>query len=117
MTDSDAWGVTIKVPEEVRDEVRQIVQEQAPGGTTYADCLLEGAKALADEPGGDVYDPVTDETLPDDMAQEIINAIAVEIESESGFVDDDAIARQVASRIDYSELANAVADELEGRMR
>jgi len=49
-------------------------------------------------------------------AQEIVNQIATTAD-ETGRVDDDSIAREVVQQLDYAQLANAVAKELEGRMR
>lgn len=60
--------------------------------------------------GGDVR------TLSDDDIQEIINAVAAKADSE-GRVDSDSLAREVASQLDYTELANQVANEVENRMR
>lgn len=55
--------------------------------------------------------------LSEDAVDEIVLEIAERVEPEQGYIDDDKIARAVASKIDYAQLANAVADEVEGRMR
>jgi hypothetical protein len=48
--------------------------------------------------------------------EELIDAIAAEADGQ-GRVDDSELAREVARQLDYGELANAVADELEARRR
>ena len=40
-TNSKNW-VTVKVPEDVRD----IVRENAPSGKTYGDCLIAGIRSM-----------------------------------------------------------------------
>lgn len=46
--------------------------------------------------------------------QHLINELAATADGE-GRVDSDGLAREVARQVDYGELANAVADELEAR--
>jgi predicted DNA-binding protein len=53
-------------------------------------------------------------SLPD--TEELVDAIAAEADGQ-GRVDDSELAREVARQLDYGELANAVADELEARRR
>jgi hypothetical protein len=55
--------------------------------------------------------------LAEDVVDEIITELAEAVEPEQGFIDDDTVARAVAAKIDYAELARMTADELEGRMR
>jgi hypothetical protein len=47
--------------------------------------------------------------------QELINEIATQADDHR--VDDDELARAVASKLDYAELADRVADEVERRLR
>jgi hypothetical protein len=55
--------------------------------------------------------------LSEDAVDEIIEELAERVEPEQGYIDDDTIARAVAAKIDYAELATVVANEVEGRLR
>lgn len=55
--------------------------------------------------------------ISEEGAHELMEEIATAAEPERGMVDDAELAREVARQVDYTELANRVADELEGRMR
>lgn len=72
--------------------------------------LLEAYES-DDAPAGD--GPI----LSDDAVQELVTELAEHVEPEQGYIDDDKLARAVAAKIDYAELATKVAEELEGRMR
>ena len=58
-----------------------------------------------------------DAVVSEEGAHELMEEIATLVEPEQGMVDDEQLAREVARQVDYAELANQVADELEGRMR
>lgn len=60
--------------------------------------------------------PTDARALSDADVQDIINEIAATAD-DTGRVDDDALAREVVSQIDYAHLADRVADEVERRMR
>jgi len=96
MTESKEW-VTIKIPEETRDKAKE-------DSRTYGEVMEDGLRS----------DNTTTTEVVD--AQEVINTIATTAD-ETGRVDDDSIAREVVQQLDYAQLANAVAKELEGRMR
>jgi hypothetical protein len=96
-TDSKEW-VTIKVPQAVRDEARDDPR-------TYGQVLRAG---LEHEPFGG--------SITDADVERLIDTIAAEADGQ-GRVDDSELAREVARQMDYGELANAVADELEARRR
>ena len=99
--------VTIRVPEGDRDEAKDV----RPDDATHGDCLVAGAKALAE---GRMPDP-EGRVLPEDVAAELVDELAAEAGGPQ--VDDSDIARAVVRQFDYAELANAVADELEARQR
>jgi len=50
------------------------------------------------------------------VTQDIIDEIAATVD-DTGLVDDSKVAREVAGQIDYTHLADRVADEVERRMR
>lgn len=54
--------------------------------------------------------------LSDDDIQHIINEIAATADGE-GRVDSDALAREVASQLDYAAMADTVAEEVVSRLR
>jgi ABC-type phosphate transport system ATPase subunit len=112
MTDDGAkeW-VTVKVPREDKEKA----DEYRPDGSTFGDCLVAGAERLNDHLDSDP--PVgADYPDPEEYAREVVDAVAAEADGQ-GRVDSDDLADAVARRLDYAELANRVADELEGRMR
>lgn len=82
----------------VRTDAKQAAEARKP------DCMTWSEFLAAEE-----YDPDVD-------VHELVNAIAAEADGR-GRVDDDELARAVARKIDYAELANAVASELETRLR
>jgi len=86
MTDATEW-VTIRVPEPDRDDAKDI----RPDDATYGDCLLAGAKALAD--GEDVVTPDggTD-------AEELADAVAAKVAT-----DVDARLSEITNRLDELE--------------
>jgi hypothetical protein len=86
--------------------------ELRPTGASSADEFLSVLLDYYED--GDVPADVT--SLSDEDIQEIINAVAAKADGE-GRVDSDKLAREVARKLDYAELAKSVADELEGRMR
>lgn len=103
--------VTVKVPEDNREKA----SEYKPEDATWGDCLVAGAERLNDHLDSDP--PVgADYPDPEEYAREVVDAVAVEADGQ-GRVDSDALADAVARRLDYAELANRVADEIEGRMR
>lgn len=109
MSDGKDW-VTIKVPEEDRDKAK----DYRPEGATHGDCLVAGAERLSEHLDSDTArfaDGVDAGTLAGEIAD------AVELEANGDGVDPEVLAREVAARVDYGELANRTADELEGRMR
>jgi ABC-type phosphate transport system ATPase subunit len=112
MSDDGAkeW-VTVKVPRE--DKVT--ADEYRPDESTFGDCLVAGAERLNDHLDSDP--PVgVDHPDPEEYAREVVDAVAVEADGH-GRVDSDDLADAVARKLDYGQLANAVADELEARRR
>lgn len=98
MTDDKKEWVTIKIPEDVRDDAREDPR-------TYEAIMRDG---LDD---GDY--PADELTLDvDDLASEIADRV-----EDTGGVGPEQVAREVSRRLDYAQVANAVADEVEGRLR
>lgn len=60
-------------------------------------------------------EPCGVESLTEEDIQHLINEIAATAD-ETGSVDSDELANSVVRKLDYAELANAVASELEVRM-
>jgi len=89
--------------------------ELRPQGAASADEFL--ATLIDYYETGDAPEYAEGRVLTDDEVDEVITEIAERVEPEQGYVDDDKLARAVAAQIDYAQLANAVADEVEGRMR
>jgi hypothetical protein len=94
MTDYDT-----RIP--VTAEGRDLARESKRDGETWDEYI----RRCADEP------PEVTELV---NASELVDAIAAEADGQ-GRVDDSELAREVARQLDYGELANAVADELEQR--
>lgn len=92
---------TIKLPREAYERHNDRRQEMGLTWQEYVDGEAPEAAEVS---------------LSDGDIQEIINRIAATADGE-GRVDSDALAREVARQLDYSELANQVADELEARRR
>ena len=86
-----------------------------PAGAASADEFL--ATLINYYETGDAPQYAEGRILTDDEVDEVIEELAERVGPERGHVDDDQIARAVAAKIDYAQLANAVADEVEGRMR
>jgi len=87
----------------VTAEGRDIAREAKRDGETWDEYI----RRCADEP------PEVTELVD---AEELVDAIAAEADGQ-GRVDNSDLAREVARQMDYAELANAVADELEARRR
>jgi len=87
----------------VTAEGRDIAREAKRDGETWDEYI----RRCADEP------PEVTELVD---AEQLVDAIAAEADGQ-GRVDDSDLAREVARKLDYGELANAVADELEARRR
>lgn len=94
---------TIKIP---RDDGERHNERRKDLGLTWAE-YIDGEAPFAGE----------GRILSDDEVAELVEEFAVAVEPEQGMVDDSKMAREVAAKIDYVELAGKVADELEGRMR
>lgn len=112
MTDDEPteW-VTVKVPREDKEKAK----EYRPEGATFGDCLRAGAERLNDHLDSD---PLVGADYPDpeEYAREVVDAVAVEADGQ-GRVDSDDLSDAVARKLDYAQLATAVADELEARRR
>lgn len=99
---------TIKVPPEDKERA----DDYRPEDSTWGDVVLAGAERLNDHmdsnppPGVDIGVDV------DALAERIADRVEAE-----GGAGPDAIAREVSKQLDYVELSNRVAEELEGRMQ
>lgn len=95
MTNSKEW-VTIKLPKEIRDKAREDPR-------TYGQIMQAG---LENEPFAENAVDV------DELASQLADRVET-----TGGIGPEQIAREVSKSIDYAELANKTAEELEGRMR
>jgi len=89
---------TIKIP---HDEYERHNEQRQDMGLTWAAYIDGQAPGV---PNGAEVDA-------DDLAARIVDQVG------GPQVDDSEIARTVARKLDYAELATQVADEVEGRMR
>lgn len=89
--------------------------ELRPAGAASADEFL--ATLIEYYETGDAPEYAEGRILTENEVDEVITEISERVEPEQGYIDDDKIARAVAAKIDYAQLANAVAGEVEGRMR
>ena len=111
----DGYG-SVSAPE---DKIEQ-ASDYKPDGATWGEVLVAGAERLNENLASDMAASEADadgHVLSDDVVDEIVTELAERVEPEQGYIDDDKIARAVAAKIDYAQLANAVAGEVEGRMR
>jgi len=99
----------------VSDETKARFDDLRPAGAASNDEFLS---ALLEHYEDGVAPEYADgRVLSEDAVDEIITELAEAVEPEQGYIDDDTVARAVAAKIDYAELARMTADELEGRMR
>jgi hypothetical protein len=113
--DGAADNTTIQIARDTKEVLDQMKIIEAESYDSLISRLIrenpqETTEDNSESKDGDVR------TLSDDDIQEIINAVAAKADSE-GRVDSDSLAREVASQLDYTELANQVANEVENRMR
>jgi len=90
------------------ESLRDRLGEDKPDGVSwsvYLDALHKDAEFIV----------VNDDVDIEEMVVELLDTIGATAGGPA--VDDSELAREVAAQIDYTELANKVADELEGRMR
>ena len=114
-----AETTTISVSESTLDRFKSVksdlndAQDSVPdhNADSFLNALLDTWEAAQDG----YYD--SGRILPEDAVKELIEEFAVAVEPEQGMVDDSDLAREVAAKIDYAELATRTADELEGRLR
>lgn len=97
MGDKTNW-VTVKVPEEQRDKAK----EHQPNGTTYADCLVTGARTLAEEPNAELTATVTP-TLDEDRVDELV----ADLKSRVGEADPSG-----GSALDYADVKEAAREAM-----
>jgi len=111
-TDDDAknW-VTIKIPEQTRNRARDI------DAATYGEVMNVGIKSLSEEPAAQLTAEITpqlDEGRVDNLVDELQGRLG-----EADPIDREALARTVAQKIDYVQVAEQVSErivnELEGR--
>jgi len=99
----------------VSDETKARFDDLRPAGAASNDEFLS---ALLEHYEDGVAPEYADgRVLSEDAVDEIIEELAAAVEPEQGYIDDDTVARAVAAKIDYAELARMTADELEERMR
>jgi hypothetical protein len=105
--------VTVKVPREDKEQA----DDYRPDESTFGDCLVAGAERLADGLDSDTrrFEPDDATADVDALADRLVDELAATAGGPQ--VDDSDIAREVVRQFDYTELATAVANELEGRMR
>jgi len=96
LTDAKEW-VSIKIPESIRDDARE-----ASG--TYGEIMQAGLEGERPVERNDKID-----------VDELAERIADRVETNGG-VGPEQIAREVSKQLDYVELADRVAHELEERM-
>ena len=91
----DNWK-TLRVPPEAYDEAKAQKEEH---NRTWGEQLV-------------CDNPTTTEVID-------VDALIDDLGAQAGGpqVDDSKLAREVSRQIDYAQLANAVADEVEGRLR
>mgnify|MGYP000435656514 CR=1 FL=1 len=99
MAASDNWK-TLRVPPEAYDRAKAQKEDH---NRTWGEQLVR-----PDDDG---------RVMSHELAEEIVEEIAMVAEPDAGLVDDTELAHDIARQVDYSELAARVADELEGRMR
>lgn len=91
-----------------REATRDVLAADKPTGVSWSDYL----EALHEDAE---FIVVNGDIPPEQFVKELIDVLGAEVGGPQ--VDDSELAREVARRIDYAELANRTADELQGRMR
>jgi len=99
----------------VSDETKAQFDDLRPAGAASNDEFLSAL--LEHYEDGVAPEYAEGRVLSPEAVDEIIEELAEAVEPEQGYIDDDTVARAVAAKIDYAELARMTADELEGRMR